>query len=98
MKFQIGDRVRVKDDYKGDGGPAFSGKEGKVACFYDASVRYVGVDFGVPRIGGYQLHDLNYCLKGRNEGWYVYARELEPVAPAFTAEELSSWDEYDMAE
>lgn len=98
MNFQIGDRVRVKDCYGGDGGASFRGREGTVVRFYGSTMKSVGVDFGVPSISGYPLHDLDGTLRGRNEGWFLYAKDLEMAHPKFTAEELSAWDAYDQSE
>ena len=58
--------------------PEFNGKKGIVVCDYEYGEEYVGINFGVTKINGKNLHSLHLRLPEKT-GWYIREEDLKLI-------------------
>lgn len=73
MDFKIGDYVTVHNSREY---PEFNEKKGIVVCRHGDREEYVGINFGVTKINGANLHRLDLRLPERT-GWYIREEDLK---------------------
>jgi hypothetical protein len=76
MKFKIGDCVIVHNSREY---PEFNEKKGIVVCENEGNEKYVGINFGVTKINGRNLHRLLDFRLPERTGWYIREEDLKLI-------------------